>query len=766
MKNNIIQKLAVVLRNSEILMRELENERDESLENLRYEGEEEILEQYYRKLLSSIYRVRNNAAALLLRNNCTCKEEGDYIVIILDDVNCYIQKKSLSLILQKDYDKIIKNNLTEHPNVISSKNVENMDEKIDIGQSTETSTKEDDTNNLDEFTFNDDDFKDSDDDLFNEGNSINNTSEKEDNISLKNNHKPEIKSYDIEKPKETIIESKETKTDNDLDFGFFDDDDTKDIPTEEKNIQPESNNYISEPIKENKNTDSIQDKDSFDDLDFGFFNDENVPEESNTDKTDISNDNNTQKKETKFNKEDDSFDDLDFGFFNDEDDKPQNGSLTNNNESENSNDLLADKKNFEEDSFGIFDEEDKPLENKSEKQDLNNNVEDPFKNIKKDDFDDLDFGFFDDQQNNNQKPIVDQVKKEEPIIKKEEQEPNNKFKPILNKKPKEKIIEKPKVDVKPKFSSFTDSDDPDEIMKKLKANRKEYDKAKIEQTIEDLQKEEVTGKVFDLSTGSFKDGDLDAEQASDKINKIAHGIIDTSRKDRIMDEKINENKDNDSSAYKIQKYTDYKRNKNNFLLDTYNILVGIKNQDGKIRKEKLKLIVAPLEIPESGTKLSSDICVFMQIGEERHGSAVIPGGKTTIVMRCEDYAVFVRGYWENGNFISVLSLRGNGTQIANKIEKKEIRPNSMQNAGIGHNIIYMDHVTTVHIIPITFTNTNYDHTEIMAVIIRDYGIDIDTECITPGKEIETIINGEKFKYSISAEWNDSDEFEIKTRMMR
>ena len=619
---------------------------------------------------------------------------------------------------------------------------------------------------MDEFTFNDDDFKDSDDDLFNEGNSINNTSEKEDNISLKNNHKPEIKSYDIEKPKETIIESKETKTDNDLDFGFFDDDDTKDIPTEEKNIQPESNNYISEPIKENKNTDSIQDKDSFDDLDFGFFNDENVPEESNTDKTDISNDNNTQKKETKFNKEDDSFDDLDFGFFNDEDDKPQNGSLTNNNESENSNDLLADKKNFEEDSFGIFDEEDKPLENKSEKQDLNNNVEDPFKNIKKDDFDDLDFGFFDDQQNNNQKPIVDQVKKEEPIIKKEEQEPNNKFKPILNKKPKEKIIEKPKVDVKPKFSSFTDSDDPDEIMKKLKANRKEYDKAKIEQTIEDLQKEEVTGKVFDLSTGSFKDGDLDAEQASDKINKIAHGIIDTSRKDRIMDEKINENKDNDSSAYKIQKYTDYKRNKNNFLLDTYNILVGIKNQDGKIRKEKLKLIVAPLEIPESGTKLSSDICVFMQIGEERHGSAVIPGGKTTIVMRCEDYAVFVRGYWENGNFISVLSLRGNGTQIANKIEKKEIRPNSMQNAGIGHNIIYMDHVTTVHIIPITFTNTNYDHTEIMAVIIRDYGIDIDTECITPGKEIETIINGEKFKYSISAEWNDSDEFEIKTRMMR
>ena len=766
MKNNIIQKLAVVLRNSEILMRELENERDESLENLRYEGEEEILEQYYRKLLSSIYRVRNNAAALLLRNNCTCKEEGDYIVIILDDVNCYIQKKSLSLILQKDYDKIIKNNLTEHPNVISSKNVENMDEKIDIGQSTEINTKEDDTNNLDEFTFNDDDFKDSDDDLFNEGNSINNTSEKEDNISLKNNHKPEIKSYDIEKPKETIIESKETQIDDDLDFGFFDDDDTKDIPTEEKNIQPESNNYISEPIKENENTDSIQDKDSFDDLDFGFFNDENVSEESNTDKTDISNDNNTQKKETKFNKEDDSFDDLDFGFFNDEDDKPQNGSLTNNNESENSNDLLSDKKNFEEDSFGIFDEEDKPLENKSEKQDLNNNLEDPFKNIKKDDFDDLDFGFFDDQQNNNQKPIVDQVKKEEPIIKKEEQEPNNKFKPILNKKPKEKIIEKPKVDVKPKFSSFTDSDDPDEIMKKLKANRKEYDKAKIEQTIEDLQKEEVTGKVFDLSTGSFKDGDLDAEQASDKINKIAHGIIDTSRKDRIMDEKINENKDNDSSAYKIQKYTDYKRNKNNFLLDTYNILVGIKNQDGKIRKEKLKLIVAPLEIPESGTKLSSDICVFMQIGEERHGSAVIPGGKTTIVMRCEDYAVFVRGYWENGNFISVLSLRGNGTQIANKIEKKEIRPNSMQNAGIGHNIIYMDHVTTVHIIPITFTNTNYDHTEIMAVIIRDYGIDIDTECITPGKEIETIINGEKFKYSISAEWNDSDEFEIKTRMIR
>ena len=61
--SNRIEKLETIFKYSEILMRELEEERNESLENLRFEGEEEILIQYYKKILMSIYRMRNNAAA-------------------------------------------------------------------------------------------------------------------------------------------------------------------------------------------------------------------------------------------------------------------------------------------------------------------------------------------------------------------------------------------------------------------------------------------------------------------------------------------------------------------------------------------------------------------------------------------------------------------------------------------------------------------------------------------------------------------------------
>ena len=70
-KKDKIQKLALTLKESDILMKELEAERDESLQNIRFDGEEELLEQYYKKSLTSVYRIRNNAAALLLRSNCS-----------------------------------------------------------------------------------------------------------------------------------------------------------------------------------------------------------------------------------------------------------------------------------------------------------------------------------------------------------------------------------------------------------------------------------------------------------------------------------------------------------------------------------------------------------------------------------------------------------------------------------------------------------------------------------------------------------------------
>lgn len=76
------------------------------------------------------------------------------------------------------------------------------------------------------------------------------------------------------------------------------------------------------------------------------------------------------------------------------------------------------------------------------------------------------------------------------------------------------------------------------------------------------------------------------------------------------------------------------------------------------------------------------------------------------------------------------------------IKKKEFRPESMTNMGIGHNVLYVDHVTTVHIIPLTFENTLFGYSEIMAIICRDYGVDQDAECmITKGKP-DLLIKGE------------------------
>ena len=45
-RKSVLTKLSVILKDSEILMHELEEERDESLENLRFDGEEELLNQY------------------------------------------------------------------------------------------------------------------------------------------------------------------------------------------------------------------------------------------------------------------------------------------------------------------------------------------------------------------------------------------------------------------------------------------------------------------------------------------------------------------------------------------------------------------------------------------------------------------------------------------------------------------------------------------------------------------------------------------------
>ena len=144
-KKDKIQKIALTLKESDILMCSMEEERHETLKNIRFDGEEELLAQYYKKNLTSVYRIRNNAAALLLRNNCTCSvsEDNTKLYLHIDDRVCEFSIPTIKNILQGDFDKIFEKNRTENPNVIHLEisNKVNVVNPTDSGPVTESPIK-------------------------------------------------------------------------------------------------------------------------------------------------------------------------------------------------------------------------------------------------------------------------------------------------------------------------------------------------------------------------------------------------------------------------------------------------------------------------------------------------------------------------------------------------------------------------------------------------------------------------------------------------
>lgn len=377
-----------------------------------------------------------------------------------------------------------------------------------------------------------------------------------------------------------------------------------------------------------------------------------------------------------------------------------------------------------------------------------------------DDFD-MDFGFFDEEpkQGITQNEVLsrkgEKIEKDSGRLKEKfPSSSRNSFRENISFFPEEKEQDIPKADVKPKFVTEVSMDDPDKIIDRLKKNRAEYDKKLVEQKILEEQKEDMAGgTVFDLSTGSSVKGMVDVKEAAGKIEKVADSIVEVSRKDKLLNMQVNTALNPGQYTYCVQKETDYERAAENFILDMYKLNIKvIGGNDQQIKEDQVKLIVAPIDIPESGTKLVTDICAYLENDGESHGAVVLPGGKTTITIRCEDYAVFVRGSWDNGNFTSNVSVVGSGNKAEYKIDKKEFRPAAMENIGIGHNILILDHATTVHVIPIGFKNTNYGYADFMGVVIKDYGIDKDAECQVVKEDGTIQVKGERYKFNISAIW--------------
>ena len=771
-KKDKIQKLALTLKESDILMRELEAERDESLQNIRFDGEEELLEQYYKKSLTSVYRIRNNAAALLLRSNCTClvSEDNTKLYLYVDDRVCEFSIPTIKNILQGDFEKILEKNRTENPVIIylEMPNQTSMEKPMKSSPIVNASAKPEEPNKM-----------------------MQKENKPSDNKSVitvkpKVDIKPERIANDnkqdaaILKTKE-IKEVKEDISDGMDDF-FWEDEPKKDISTViAKPAAHEVMKETGQPVNQKAEKVPLQETNT----------DETKPELEQTKDTPYM-DNDFNKKEQPLQKKDNvtvtdkSIDEEPLWDIDDDLFSPR--IVEKINESEKS--VLTIKENIkEEHKIHIS-----PVKNKEVHANEDLHAKHPLQN-KEDDFifgheeslvwnDDEDMGL--EEQDNKtlkaqektlqshddsntsgtSKPVQakpnDANKKNTDEIEKENTE-RFRFDKLVNDTEEVKEEEK---NTQPIFSSETIDMDPEEILKKLKNTKSIREQAEIEQRILSEANTEVSsGAVFDMSTGKKQTGNIDVEREANKIGEVAEGVISTSKKDTLVDKKLELELTSagTSQRYAIQSESDYKRKHSAFLYDKCKLTVSMYDEsDELIKTEEAELIIFPLKIPESGNSLVTDICAYLEADGESHIAAVSPGGKTTVAIKSDEYAVFVRGSWENGNFITAISVIGVGTNVKVDIQKDEIRPENLMEAGIGHNVLYIDHITTVHIIPREEKNNLYegDYVDFIAVIVRDYGIDQDCETAYTNHDVEMKIKGERYKYNLIGKW-DNEEFRLK-----
>ena len=705
-KKDKIQKLALTLKESDILMKELEAERDESLQNIRFDGEEELLEQYYKKSLTSVYRIRNNAAALLLRSNCSClvSEDNTKIYLYLDDRVCEFSIPTIKNILQGDFDKILEKNRTENPVIIylEMPNQTNMGKTMEANPIVDASVKP----------------------------------EKPNKMMQKENKPSDNKSVITVKPK-VDIKPERMVNDNKQDTAILK---PKEIKEVKEDISDGMDDFFweDEPKKDNDTvTDKSIDDEPLWDIDDDLFSPGTVDKINESEKPVLTIKEN-RKEERKIHI------------------APVKNKEVHANEDLHAKHPLQNKEDDfifgHEESLVWNDDEDMGLE---EQDDKTSKTQD--KSFQSHDNSDT---------SSTSKPVQskpnDVIKKNTDEIEKENTE-RFRFDKLVN---DTEDIKEEEITTQPIFSSETIDMDPEEILKKLKNTKSIREQAEIEQRILSEANTEISsGAVFDMSTGKKQTGNIDVEREANKIGEVAEGVISTSKKDTLVDKKLELDLTSagTSKRYAIQSESDYKRKHSAFLYDKCKLTVSMYDEsDELIKTEEAELIIFPLKIPESGNSLVTDICAYLEADGESHIAAVSPGGKTTVAIKSDEYAVFVRGSWENGNFITAISVIGVGTNVKADIQKDEIRPENLMEAGIGHNVLYIDHITTVHIIPREEKNNLYegDYVDFIAVIVRDYGIDQDCETAYTNHDVEMKIKGERYKYNLIGKW-DNEEFRLK-----
>ena len=361
----------------------------------------------------------------------------------------------------------------------------------------------------------------------------------------------------------------------------------------------------------------------------------------------------------------------------------------------------------------------------------------------------------------------------------------------------EQIFEEPE---KPKLNFITNTIDEDSLtmLEKLKEDKEDYDLSMLETLInEDINNKE---EVFNLSLGNFEQKEFDLEKENEKLNLVADEVINNSKNDTLINAKLNDTTISDpindpindpikntetvdsenekeikddnltlSGKEENEKLTDYfvsamqeesdfRREKTKFIKDIVNIEIDF--TDGNYHKvDNLRMVIFPLNTASNGTDIATDICAYIEQDEGYIIEYMLPQSKRIIEFHNNDYVIFVKGFWENGQFGSQVRIFSNKGEIKTNIETTKIRPDNNENLGIGHNVIFLDYATTLHLMPIEKQDGTIP---VIGVTIKNIGFGESSGDSKLG-DPTMIVSGETYKYEVSGYWKD-DYFEVNSQI--
>ena len=438
--------------------------------------------------------------------------------------------------------------------------------------------------------------------------------------------------------------------------------------------------------------------------------------------------------------------------FNFNDDNSENETLFNFGESENNNVDLSSKDDNTNSNINLDVNDTQNNENSNENSNVNGNDNSIF----------------------NENPFIEEkIVQEEPIFKEPE---------------------------KPKLNFITNTIDEDSLtmLEKLKEDKEDYDLSMLETLInEDINNKE---EVFNLSLGNFEQKEFDLEKENEKLNLVADEVINNSKNDTLINAKLNDttisdpindpindpikntenvNSENEkeikddnltlSGKEENEKLTDYfvsamqeesdfRREKTKFIKDIVNIEIDFTN--GNYHKvDNLRMVIFPLNVSSNGTDIATDICAYIEQDDGYIIEYMLPQSKRIIEFHNNDYVIFVKGFWENGQFGSQVRIFSNKGEIKTNIETTKIRPDNNENLGIGHNVIFLDYATTLHLMPIEKQDGTIP---VIGVTIKNIGFGESSGDSKLG-DPTMIVSGETYKYEVSGYWKDNY-FEVNSQI--